>query len=59
MSISSFNVGIFLGALVGTLVVANLSLRLTPLFGALFVLIAIIAIIYLISIEKADSANNI
>lgn len=58
LSISSFNVGIFLGALVGGLVVANLSLRLTPIFGAIFVLVALIAIIYLIALEKADLKKN-
>lgn len=52
LSISSFNIGIFLGAFLGAIIVSNLSLRLTPLFGAIFVIIALLSTIYLYRIEK-------
>lgn len=53
LSISSFNIGIFLASAVGSQIVLHFSLRLTPLFGALFILVALISIIFIIS-----SKNN-
>lgn len=58
LSISSFNIGIFLASAVGSQIVIHFSLRLTPLFGALFVLIALISIISIISTKKTKISTK-
>ncbi|GEP19109.1 MFS transporter [Pediococcus argentinicus] len=52
LNISAFNIGISLGSLIGGQVTNNLSVTLTPIFGALMVFIAIVMTMYLQKREK-------
>ncbi|WP_353989329.1 MFS transporter [Pediococcus argentinicus] len=52
LNISAFNIGISLGSLIGGQVTNNLSVTLTPIFGALMVFIAIGMTMYLQKREK-------
>ncbi|MFC6170152.1 MFS transporter [Loigolactobacillus jiayinensis] len=48
LNISAFNIGIALGSLIGGQVTANLDLSVTPLFGAVMVLLSVILIGWLL-----------
>lgn len=52
ISISSFNIGIFIASAVGAEIVKYISLRITSVIGALFVILAFVTILFLITMEK-------
>jgi len=52
LNISAFNIGITLGSFIGGEVTATLSVAMTPIFGVIMVVIAILLTVRLASVMK-------